>query len=85
MTVLVNSSGAEQTLTLNAQGYETVEMHLTDSAHNLEQVPVDNLCFRRASKASGKKRCHPGDEPSPKWLKRMRKAAGISPAAFFET
>ena len=40
VTVLVNSSGAEQTLTLNAQGYETVEMHLTDSAHNLEQVPV---------------------------------------------
>lgn len=41
VTVLVNSADAEKTLTLNAPGYQAAELHLTDSAHNLVQVPVE--------------------------------------------
>lgn len=41
VTVLVNSADEEQTLALEVGGYQAAELHLTDAAHNLEQVPVE--------------------------------------------
>lgn len=42
VTVVVNSAGEEKTLALNAKGYQTAEIHLTDGTHNLEQVPIES-------------------------------------------
>lgn len=42
VTVLVNSAEKEQTLSLEAGGYQAAELHLTDGAHDLEQVDLSS-------------------------------------------
>lgn len=39
---VVNSADEEKTLALNAKGYQTAEIHLTDGTHDLEQVPIES-------------------------------------------
>lgn len=52
---VVNSADEEKTLALNAKGYRTAEIHLTDGTHDLEQVPIESYVSGGQAKLPAKR------------------------------